>query len=199
MRPVSPTLATYLSVPGSYRTEVLYTIGARNRATNAVETAGFWSGDRHRGFVVDGSSILFYGAGSVIEEPELSFEAGLSINTFDVQFSPLSAEFIQVARVYDVRGQRFRMYEAYFDTATEKLIEAPTRIYKGKCNKLKITDADEGNTSTAIITVVSSARALTRIIPAKHSDETMRLRSDDRIGRYATISGTVQVPWGRNA
>lgn len=197
MRFLSPLMSGYLVNPDSFRTEVLLLVDARNRDTGVIETAGFWTGDRHRSFTIGGVARIFYGAGSVIEAPEITYEAGLGVSTFDIDFSPLTPEFAQVARVYDVKQQAIAIYEAYFDTGTDLLIEEPTRVYKGRSNQLTILTPEEQSASIATLSVVSSARALTRTIPAKHSDETMRLRSGDRIGRYASIAGAVETLWGR--
>jgi hypothetical protein len=199
MRFFSPTMTGYLANPDSFRSEVMILISARDRGTGVVETAGFWTGDRHRQFTIQGVSRIFYGAGALLEVPSILYETGLGVSTFDIEFSPLTPEFIQVARVYDVRQQPITVYQGFFDTHSEQLIEEPTRVYKGRSDRLTFTDAEEGESSTATLTIVSSARALTRTITAKHSDETMRSRSDDRIGRYATIAGAVPIPWGRSA
>lgn len=196
MRFFSPTMTGYLANPDSFRSEVMMLISARNRDTGVVETAGFWTGDRHRSFTIQGVSHVFYGAGALLEVPTILYETGVGVSTFDIEFSPLTPEFIQVSRVFDVRQQPITIYQAFFDTLTEQLIEEPTRVYKGRSDRLSFTSAEEGDASTATLTIVSSARALTRTITAKHSDETMRSRSDDRIGRYATIAGAVLIPWG---
>lgn len=197
MRIDSATMQVYRANPDSYHTEVLYLVTARNRSTGVKEVAGFWSGDRHRAFTVDGVSRLFYGGGSILDEPELVLESGLKIATVDLEFSPLTPEFTSVARVYDVRNQPFAIYEAYFDASTEKLIEPPIRVFKAMSDKLAIRDAEEGGQSSATLTIVSSARDLTRFLSAKHSDESLRLRSNDRIGRYTSVAGAIAIPWGR--
>lgn len=200
MRPVSPTLQTYLDNPNSYWTECLVLVSARDRSTGAVEQAGFWTGDRHRNFSLgaDGTH-LFYGAGSMLETPEIVYEAGLQVASFDIEFSPMTPEFVSIARVYDLRQQPFKMYEAYFSAETGKLIETPTRIYRGFSDGLNIVDGEESKESKGVLQVVSSARNLTRTLPGKCGDETLRLRGDDRIGRYANVAGAVTVIWGRKS
>ncbi|WP_198672230.1 hypothetical protein [Pseudogemmobacter bohemicus] len=47
------------------------------------------------------------------------------------------------------------------------------------------------------ITAASAAMALTRGLPQRYSDEAMRKRgADDRLFRYADVSGKVPVYWG---
>ena len=196
MRPVSATMLSYLQNPGSFRAEFLIVVNARDRTTGANYVTGFWTGDTNEAFVVGGSSIIFYGAGALIEPPEIVYSAGLDVLAVDVKFSPLSEGFASAVRLYDVRQQRADMYRAFFDNSTEALIEEPHRIFKGRVDTVSIPDGEEGSASDATMTVVSSSRDLTRTFAAKHSDSTFRKRSGDRFLRYSDTAGSVQIEWG---
>lgn len=196
MRPVSAAMASYIQNPGSFRAEFLIVLNARDRTTGTNYTVGFWTGDTNEAFVVGGTSIIFYGAGSLIEPPEIVYQSGLDVNAVDVKFSPFSEGFTTAVRLYDVRQQRVDMYRAYFDNSTDALIEEPHRIFKGRVDTLTIPEAQEGSASDATLTVVSSSRDLTRTFAAKHSDSTFRKRSGDRFLRYSDTAGAVEVRWG---
>lgn len=196
MRPVSATMLSYLQNPGSFRAEFLIVLNARDRTTGANYVTGFWTGDTNEAFVVGGSSIIFYGAGALIEPPEIVYESGLDVNAVDVKFSPLSEGFAAAVRLYDVRQQRVYMYRAFFDNSTEGLIEEPHRVFKGRVDTVSIPDGEEGSASEATLTVVNSSRDLTRSSAAKHSDSTFRKRSGDRLLRYSDTARAVTVEWG---
>ncbi len=196
MRPVSPAMSAYIQNPGSFRAEFLILLDAIDRDTKVKNTIGFWTGDTNELFNVRGANFIFYGAGALIEPPEIVYESGLSVHAVDVKFSPLAEGFTTAVRLYDVRQQRVDMYRAFFNTASDALIETPHRIFKGRSDTLTITDAAEGSQSEATLTVVSSARALTRSLAAKHSDSTFKKRSGDRFLRYAETAGAVEVVWG---
>jgi hypothetical protein len=171
-------------------------INAVDRTSGAVQSIGFWTGQTNESFTVGGVARVFYGAGSVLGPPDIVYEAGMNINAATVRFSPFSSLFNDAIRLYDVRQQKASIHRAFFSTATEQLIEAPQRIFKGRSDKLSITEAAEEGSSEATLTVVSSMRALTRGFAAKWSDTTFLKRSGDRLMKYSDTAGAVNVVWG---
>ena len=196
MRPVSPTLAAYIADPSSFRNEFLIVINARDRTTGAIQTIGFWTGATHEPFTIDGVTRVFYGAGTILEPPEILYETGTGVTALDVKSSPFSSVFTDAVRLYDVRQCRCEMYKVYFSTATEALIEAPHRIFKGRSDQVTITDAAEGSASEAVLSVVGTTRSLTRSLAAKWSDTVFKKRSGDRLLKYSDTAEAVQIVWG---
>ena len=50
---------------------VLLWIEAKNRETGLSEVIGFWSGDDHQDFLIDGEIRTYFGAGQVIDVPPI--------------------------------------------------------------------------------------------------------------------------------
>lgn len=77
-------------------------------------------------------------------------------------------------------------------------IAPPRRIWKGLVDgAARVTPAKGMMGGRITIIAASAAMALTRGLPQRYSDEAMRKRgADDRLFRYADVSGKVPVYWG---
>jgi hypothetical protein len=76
------------------------------------------------------------------------------------------------------------------------LVDPPYPHFVGFINKAPVTRAKTGGSGGAVAESVSRTRELTVINPAKKSDETQRLRSNDRFRRYAGVAGNWSIWWG---
>ncbi|PKP67336.1 MAG: hypothetical protein CVT86_01935, partial [Alphaproteobacteria bacterium HGW-Alphaproteobacteria-8] len=99
-------------------------------------------------------------------------------------------------RGYDARLAPVEIHRAFFAPASGELIEAPHRVFKGWIDAISLPTPEVGGQGAVEVTLASSARALTRPLALKKSDESQRRRSDDRLRRYTDISGSVDVYWG---
>ena len=111
--------------------EIMIWITARNRLTDAPESLGFWTGDDHRDFVVDGDTRTYLGAGSVIETGPLRATIGLDVMYFRVSMPPFLDEVRQALKVYDPRQAPVEVHSVVLDPQTGRPLGAPKRRVKG--------------------------------------------------------------------
>lgn len=189
------TLAYFQSRAGIIARTLIW-VSARNRSTNAVETMGLWTGSDHETFTISAASRLYYGAGTVVDLPQLTFQSGLAVRMHRVGLSPLSPEVIQLIRGYDVKSAPVEIHRALYSTDTRLLIEEPHRVLTGFIDEVDLGTPAAGGTSSCILGIATSARVLTQDLALKKSDETQRLRSGDRIRRWGDVTGSVDVWWG---
>ena len=171
-------------------------VSARNRATNAVETMGLWTGGDHENITIGGVSRLYYGAGSVVDLPQVTMQTGLGVRMHRLGLSPLTPEVMQLIRGYDVRFAPVEIHRALFSTDTRLLVEEPHRVLTGFIDEVDLGTPAAGGTSSCVLGIATSARVLTQSLPLKKSDETQKLRSGDRFRRWTDVSGSVDVWWG---
>lgn len=196
MRSFSAGLLAYINNPESINAHILVWVTAKDRSTGAAVSVGLWTGDDDLVFTIGGASRTYYGRGAVVEVPAIAYQADLAVNTIDIEFAPLSAEVATLIRGYDSRLAPVEIHRAVFDPLSGNLLEEPHRIYLGRVDRLSITTPKQNGEAKLTLTVASNSRSLTREIPARRSDETQKLRSGDRMNRYATVTGVVETVWG---
>lgn len=175
---------------------ILIWITARDRSTNANATIGFWNGDDHETITVNGVPRLYYAAGNILTVDALTLAAGLDVRTWSITFSYLSDEINTAVRTYDAKHAPVEVHQVFFNPDTGLMLDAPVRIFKGQIAELSFSEGAFGNQSSIKMELESIAIDLTRNSTLKKSDESYKLRSGDRIFKYADISGAVQVVWG---
>lgn len=195
MRSFSGTASTYLAT-GQVHARILFWAEAKNRGTGVTETIGIWNGDQDRNFTISSVSRTYIGAGGLLGVEPMVYGAGLQIRTQTVTFSPLEAEVIDLIRTYEPRLAPVEMHRAIFDPLTGDLVEEPHRIFKGWIDEVTIGTPEINGQATCSVTLVSTARALTRTLASKKSDAVQKARSGDRFRRYIDVSGNVKVFWG---
>lgn len=196
MRNFDSNTAAYLAGETAIVAHVLIWILARNRDTGAQESIGFWTGDDHQEFVVDGQSRSYFGAGDVLEVPPITSEAGLQVRMHSFGLASLAPEVAMALRGYEPRLAAVEVHRALFYSSTGAQAANPHRVLTGWIDEAQITTPAIGGQGSATITVASSARALTRTLPICKSDAQQRLRAGDRFRRYVDVSGSVDVVWG---
>ena len=55
-----------------------------------AQRVGLWTGADHENFTIGAASRLYYGAGNVVELPQLTFQAGLAVRMHRLGLSPLT-------------------------------------------------------------------------------------------------------------
>lgn len=176
---------------------LLYWISAKNRSTGATEALGIWNGEDTRQFVIGGVTRTYVGGGGFLNADSLKQEIGLNIQQWSMTGNPVSPEFQNAIRLYDPKGAPVELHMAFFDTETDQLLADPYRVFRGWINTLNISEPSKNGEATVKINHVGNARILTRLLPARRSDENQRRRnSSDAFFKYVTTSGTVQTPWG---
>lgn len=200
MRIFDPAEIAHLQSRAGIRARLLVWIVARNRTTGEPEPAGFWSGDDDEVFVIGGEERAYFGAGGLLGMDDLTAEVGVQVRMMSVWLATAAPEVVQAVRGYDLRLAPVEIHRVLTDPLTHRPIAAPHRIWRGWVDGAPLTTpavgAGPGEGGRVTLTVASDAQALTRTLTGKYSDASMRRRGDDRMFRYADVSGSVPVWWG---
>ena len=199
MRSYSPAELAHIQARSGVRPRLLVWIEAKNRTTGATEAQGFWNGDDNAEFVISGTTRPYFGAGALLGCDDLVIESGLKVRRFSVWLATAAPEVINAVMAYDVRLARAEVHRVLTDPLTHLPIAEPHRIWKGWVDgNPRVTPAKGLSGGKITLAIASAAMALTRTLSGKYSDEAMRLRGDDRLFRYADVSGKVPIYWGEN-
>lgn len=196
MKSQSALTTAYFQSRGAMVARALVWVVARNSVTGAEQSVGLWNGDDHQSFEINGEARLYYGAGSMLQVPEIRMVAGLVVQMQQITLSPLSVEVATLLRGLDPRLARIEIRRALFDPATMELVDAPERVFKGWIDEAPIPTAEPGGEASVTLSLASVARELTRTLALKKSDATQRLRGDDRFRKYGAVTGVIDVVWG---
>jgi hypothetical protein len=197
MRALGSNTLAHLQSRGGLAAYALVWVEARNRTSGLVETLGLWTGAQDRTFTIAGQPRSYVGAGGLAGVPPITMQVGLAVRMQQLRLAPVTAEVVQLIRGYDARHAPVEVHVAFFEPRTRTLIEEPTRVFKGYIDAINISEGVSGGESSCEVTVASSARALTRTLPLRRSDEVQKRKGGDRFRKYADISGSVDVWWGQ--
>lgn len=192
----SPSAGYFAAEPGMDSRIFLWIVG-RDRGTGAPASIGFWTGDDHQVFTVEGETRTYYGAGGLIGIEPITYEAGLVVRMQTVHVSAIAPEIAQALRGYEPRLALVEIHRGLFYTASGNLVSAPHRMFRGEIDSVQFTTPEEGGVAACQISLASAARALTKGLTVMRSDNALRQRQPgDRLLRYADVSGAVDVFWG---
>jgi len=178
--------------------QILVLVEPRDRLTGEIVPLGFWTGDDHAQFSVDGENHLFFGAGAIIEVPPIRAGIGLEVRRHRVILPPLLDEvklFLQDLRAAQAR---VRVWSQIMDLDTGLALGPPRRVIKGRLERAPETLGKIGDQSRTELVIASAARALTFAQPVTKSDAEMRLRAPaDLFREHADVIGDIPIPWGQ--
>lgn len=163
---------------------------------------GFWTGvdDIILNVVsaIDGSteSRSYVGGGTLLDVPQIVDTIGLEARSIDFGLSQLHPTVQDMLRANNIRVAVVEMHRGVYDPATWQLVSTPFPRFLGRVDGARLETAAIGGQGGITLTAISNAIDLTRSNPALKSDETQRLRSDDRFRRYADSAGDIAVFWG---
>lgn len=190
-------VTNYLNTTPGLRVRQMLWVRAKNRVTGEFEEVGFWSGDDHQQFVINGQTRTYYGAGSFVDYGDITLEAGLNIRSHSVKLSPITPEFEAVLREYNPRFAPVEAHIALYHPDTNNLVAPPIKVNRGWIDKFPVRRAPLSQTSEASIEMVGHTRLLTRRPGVKRSDESQRQRNGgDTFFADVAITGQTQTPWG---
>lgn len=196
MRDYGTAVETHLASQSGIVVRSLVWIEARNRNTGGVETAGFWNGLDEQTFTIGGESRTYAGAGTLLNVSPITGGIGLNVRMQQLGLSGVTPEVSQLIHLYDVRLAPIEVHQVHYDPVKGVPIGDPVRVLKGWVDEMPVPTPAEGGTENITLTVASAARALTRTLTAKKSDEAQRRISATDKGRlYAAVSGAVGVFW----
>lgn len=175
---------------------VLLWIRAKNRTTGLPEVIGFWSGDDHQEFLIDGELRLYFGAGNVIEVPPIIVTPGFQVRNYRVKLPPFTDEVKTLLQGYEPRRARVEIHSCPLNIDSGAPLGTPKRRFKGFLNQAP-EERKKGGTSYTELVMVSNARLLTFGLPLKRSSAELKRRDPDDRGReYIDTTGQWTVPWG---
>ena len=197
MRSLTPEEVNEISKRGPIISHVLIQFIAKNRATNAAERLGLWTGDDHQDFTADGETDTYYGAGSIISLSDMENAIGTDVRKYKVTVSNLTPEVQTLIRTYELRGAKVKIFTLMFSPESGLPVTIPRRRFKGWVDRAPITTGAKGGTSSATLELASVSRNLTRTLGARRSNENQKLRNNsDTFLQYISVSGKIQIPWG---
>ena len=196
MRSFDTATSTHIGATTGFYARVLIWIVAKDRTTGTPTPLGLWNGDDALSFTIGGVARTYYGAGALLSVEPMVYGSGTLVRTTRANLSPIAPEVAQVIRGYEPRLAPVEIHRALFDVNTMALVAEPHRVFKGWIDGVRITTPEIGGEASCEVTMASAARALTRTLPLKKSDETQKLRGGDRFRRWADISALVDVYWG---
>lgn len=179
-------------------------ITARDRATFAPVTEGFWSGRGEvQASVLDANTgaltqYPFKGVGALIAVDPIPMVSNLTVNSVDVQFSQLDDRVNELLRVYDIRQASVEIYRAEFDPETKRMVEPASPRFVGFVDGAPVDTPPEGGEGSVKIRCVSSAQEMTRSNPDMRSHESQQIRAPgDDFYKDVTTAGDLTIFWGR--
>ena len=196
MRTFSLPMLAHLNARRGFVIRLLFWAEPRNRLTGDAVPIGVWTGSYTRDFSINGLSRTYAGAGAVLNIASVVTAIGTEVRTQRVTLSSLFPEVEELVRQHEAARAPCEIHRACFDPTTLELIEEPHRLFKGRIARAPITRPEVGGLGTVELSLVSSARDLTRRLTAKQSDASQRRRDDDRFMRHADVSGEIDVAWG---
>lgn len=198
MRIFSPATAAFFASRGATVAHVLIWLQARNRKTGTAETIGFWTGDDHREFAIDGQTRTYYGAGAAMAPDPLRLRTGVKAGSWRCKFSGASREAQMAVRGYDPRHAPVEVHRVLFDPLSRNLLDEPHLKLRGYVDTISYQTPAKGGTGGITVQVAGSARALTRGLQRHRSHATLQARDDgDDFRKYASVADSGDTPWGR--
>lgn len=128
----------------------------------------------------------------------MPYKTGLDVDTTQVELNPLHPQVELMARGHDIRNAPVQIHRAWLDEGGTP-VAAPRARRVGQVNGAPFETGAVGGQSRLVLRIVSHTRELTRTSLLRWSDESQRLRSDDRFMRYTGITEDVPVWWGEEA
>ncbi len=198
MRQFDPATAAYFAAARAtgFRARILIWVRARNRDTGEVEALGLWNGRRARLFSIGGEVRLYSGAGGAVSVDPIIYAKGLDVRMQRARLTPIDDAVAQLIRGYDARHAPIEIHRALYHPESGALVAEPHRVFSGTIDQAPIRTGELGGETMVDCSMASGARALTRTLPLKRSDESQRLRDGDRIFKYADLSGRITDYWG---
>ena len=145
----------------------------------------------------DTVSRTFYGDNAPIQGMDpVPSKIGVEIDTTQAVLNHIHPAVQLMVRGHDCRNAKVQIWRGYLDPVSQLLVAAPRSRRLGSINGTPIVTPAAGGQGSVTLRIVSHTRELTRINPAKSSDETYRLRDGDRINQYAGTAGQWTIFWG---
>lgn len=170
-------------------------VRAKNRTSGAEEAGGLWSGAGDLSITIDGEARLYRGGGSILTIDDLVSQEGAIVQHQSVRLSGIAASVLLLARQYDMRDAPCEIHIRRTHPETGALLSV-SRVFKGYVETQRIITGEKGGTSTVDLSLVSTARNLTRKVALRRSDAShQRAQAADRFFQHCEGNGSIW--WGQ--
>lgn len=180
----------------------LVTITARSLTSDTSEQFCFWDGLLPVDIeVVSGTTGLleqraFAADNALLKVQPIRITSDLTIRPATFELNPLHPRVAAMLSGYSVRLAPVEIHRVPLDADTRLLAAAPRCRFLGFVETAKRTRPAAGGQGSLSFSCLSETVQLTRINPAKRSDESQKLRSGDRMMRYAEVAAEWEIAWG---
>lgn len=143
----------------------------------------------------------YIGGGALVDVPAIVDGVGLDARSHEFGLNPLHTSIQDMVFGNNIRVAVVELHRGLRDPDTWALVSTPFPYFLGRVDGLSHdVGAASGDTpaeARMTLMVIGNMIDLTRTNPALKSDEQQKLRSGDRIRRYADAAGSYPVAWGQ--
>lgn len=183
----------------------LVSISARPLAGGDAELFCFWNGVLPVDIAVIGGRTgavetrAFAADNALLEVGKIRLTSDLSIRPATFRLNPAHPRVKAMMDGYNLRLAPVEIHRGLLDVDTRLLVAPPRCRFLGFIETVPRRRAPVGEVGSLTFSCISETVQLTRTNPAKRSDETQKLRSGDRMMKYAEVAAQWEIPWGQAA
>ncbi|MDH7786323.1 hypothetical protein QBD01_002344 [Ochrobactrum sp. 19YEA23] len=203
MRNLSPENYAALQARQLVARDFLWLV-ARNRATGANFSYGFWSdvGDVQAMILNPNTGLSeprnFEGSGTLISISDIPGVANLTVQTISLVMNQIDAAVENIVRGYDLKQGQVEVYRGLFSPLTRQLVAPAVNRFIGFVDEIEIKTPKEGEEGSVTLTCASHSHEFTRYNPSTRSHEDQKKRDpDDDFFVDASTIGEREHFWGQ--
>lgn len=179
---------------------------ARNRATGAPFSYGFWSdvGNVNAPILNPNTGLAetrnFEGSGTLIQISDIPLVANLTVQTITVNMNQISEGVQNIVRGYDLKQGGVEVYRGLFSPVSRQIVSPAINRFIGYVDQIEIKTPKEGEEGSISLTCASHSHEFTRYNPStrSHEDQKMRDANDDFFVDTSTV-GEWEHFWGQKS
>lgn len=179
---------------------------ARNRATGAPFSYGFWSdvGNVNAPILNPNTGLAetrnFEGSGTLIQISDIPLVANLTVQTITVNMNQISEGVQNIVRGYDLKQGGVEVYRGLFSPVSRQIASPAINRFIGYVDQIEIKTPKEGEEGSISLTCASHSHEFTRYNPStrSHEDQKMRDPEDDFFVNTSTV-GEWEHFWGQKS
>lgn len=179
---------------------------ARNRATGAPFSYGFWSdvGNVNAPILNPNTGLAetrnFEGSGTLIQISDIPLVANLTVQTITVNMNQISEGVQNIVRGYDLKQGGVEVYRGLFSPVSRQIVSPAINRFIGYVDQIEIKTPKEGEEGSISLTCASHSHEFTRYNPStrSHEDQKMRDPNDDFFVDTSTV-GEWEHFWGQKS
>lgn len=204
MRTYPPAVTSALAARRLRARDYLWIV-AHTRDDWSPVSVGFWSGltdvtdvpvvDPHTGLSDDRN---FYGAGGLIEIPDIPATVGFAVSSIEIKMSQLDEQVENAVRLYDVKQAEVQIFRGLFNPDTALLVSPAECRFIGFVDDLRIVTPKENQDGGVLLQCSNHTQELLRANPStrSHSDQQNRHSGDDFFKDADSVGEWGPLQWG---